>query len=385
MNDTNQQGDAIHRAIKGMEARGPAAISVGWAYMIAALLTVLPPIYIIGDPLGVLANLKLLDEFWIIFGDYFANGDLEISLRPLTWTAFFLSIGLLILAYRIRGTRQNMVAKSYGIEADNHMHCFFFGRGMNILFPFGPGDHGYVQALARGGADKEAAMSTAYYYRVFEMLSIIVFFSFGVILMGWYGSLLAILFSVTMFIVMTVMIRPLGRSDGGSGLLDALGLRTVSKATAAIFKTPSFAIKVLAVSVLALLVELLAITFMKRAFSSIPMELMLGQGVPMGGYFIALAVANLARVVPFTPGGMGVFEVSFVTTLSFFGAAPVEVAPIIMADGFFTNIIILAGMIIAIRKSDMPTVLGSWRAYFSTSARRIRGDQTDVSTAFATE
>lgn len=376
------RGRAVRTILSPDEERrsGLISVSVLLAYLVALALIVLPPFLIIGDPWGVATDLRFYDEIWVISGGVIDDGDYEVSARPFTWTPFIVAVFLIILAYRMRASRQIMIGRHFGIPdtVKNQVHSFFFGRGLNVLFPFGPGDLAIAQALVKNGADHKAATTTVFYYRVFEVLAVGAFLGLGLIISGWTGAGAPVLACVIIFFGVSFIIRPLGRFSGGGGWLHTLGFVKVFEALREIGRNPGLATRLFLTSVVALFIELIALFLIKNALSAGDIgsgdEYLLLDGVPFAAYIFALAVASLARIIPFTPGGMGIYEMSMVTVLVFFEAEETNAAATAMADGFVTNLIMLGGFFLALRSGSVPSAMGSWKGFFRQSVMRAKGE-----------
>ncbi len=358
---------------------GLLSTSVGWGYLFALLLALVPPIFIIGDPWGVATDLRVFDEFWVLSGGVIGDGDYFTSARPFGWVPFFMGVIAIVIAYRMRAGRQVMVGKHLGIPegVKNQVHSFFYGRGMNVLFPYGPADFVTAKALVKNGADHTAAIGTAYYFRVFEIVAILSFLGIGLIMSGWEGVGLPFLYCVGLFFFVCIAIRPLGRFQG-YGWLTTLGVASAFKALRTIGSDAGLATRLYLISLGAIGLELLGLFFLKSALSIGDMgdgsEYIMLDGVPFVGLVVALAVASLARIIPFTPGGMGVFELSMALTLTLFGADGTQAVATAMFDGFITNVILLFGLLFAVRSGGMPGILESWKAYFRHSVARVEGE-----------
>ena len=64
------------------------------------------------------------------------------------------------------------------------MSSYFFGRGLNLFFPFGPGELGTVRWLTDGGASSQAATRVVFQNRLFEVLAILLVVGGGSLYLG---------------------------------------------------------------------------------------------------------------------------------------------------------------------------------------------------------
>ncbi|MCH7750100.1 MAG: flippase-like domain-containing protein, partial [Acidobacteria bacterium] len=150
--------------------------------------------------LEMAANFRLLDELADLsivkvadVGSGFLEVDLDligVSNRTFAWAPFWLAIVFVSASLLLRGIRQRLLASRVGVPAavPTQVSSHFFGRGLNLFFPFGPGELGTVQCLVDGGASPDAARTVVLYNRLFEMLAIVVLLVAGFVYLGWEGA-----------------------------------------------------------------------------------------------------------------------------------------------------------------------------------------------------
>jgi uncharacterized protein (TIRG00374 family) len=98
-----------------------------------------------------------------------------------------------------------------------------------------------------------------------------------------------------------------------------------------------------------------------------------GEGLPIDGLIVAFGLANIAAVVPITPGGLGIVEGVYVPTLVWFGltrvTASLGVASYRLAQLFFP--ILLGGVLYLTLR------VGPWRIERQTQLKRLRDVASD--------
>ncbi len=97
---------------------------------------------------------------------------------------------------------------------------------------------------------------------------------------------------------------------------------------------------------------------------------------------MAIGIANLARVIPVTPGGTGIYELLLVSVLSLYGADNYASITVAILDGVFTNIVMLALFLPALFliRGSGPSIFESLGAFFRHSIKsnqKIHAQQTD--------
>ena len=326
----------------------PLGLSVFWAYLLGAALVAIPIFFLVPDPIGILANLRVVDELADMglvrdmdVGTGFIDGVPQVihhSKRPLAWNLITLSFVSIVIAYLTRGIRQRLLANHLGIPSSvsSQISSYFFGRGLNVVFPFGPGELGTTQQLVRNGADPERSTATVFYTRVFELSGVVVFLVIGLGLSGWGGSLVPFLLSAVVVAGLTWTTRPMGRgTDGGrsfaGALWDAVNGKRIVQAMREMSSAPSSSLGLVGLSAAALGFELAGLYLLKQGFST--REFLLLKDLPLSGLVMAIAVASLARIVPFTPGGMGFYELSMVAVFLAYGEDVTAGTTVAVLDG----------------------------------------------------
>ena len=363
-------------------------VSVAWGYALGVLLIIVPVFFVVEDPMSVLANLRIVDELADIgivrdmdVGYGFIDGVPEViahSQRPLVWNLLILSILSILAAYVLRGIRQHLIASYVGVPArtPNQFTSYFYGRGLNLLFPFGPGELGMVQGLVEGGVDEVAATTTIFYNRVFEIVGTVVFLLVGLVLSGWSGGLLPFLISIVVVVGLTWISRPMGDAAGnrnlGISLWRALnGPQIIAALGSAASRLPVLT-GLTALAVLALLLEVAGLYLLKQAFSTREFHLL--ADLPLSAFVMAIAVANFARIIPFTPGGAGFYELAMVAVFLAYGGDSHAGTTVAILDGVVTNLVMLALFLVTlVWRQGRPAILETWRSFAALSRARHRG------------
>lgn len=384
-------------------------LSVAWGYgfaivLIMFILTMLMPDADGPSPwdptafrqglIGMIANFRILDELADLsivkvadVGEGLLNVDLEaiaVSNRAFGWAPFYIALLCTGLGLFARAVRLRMLARHVGISSDvpGQMSAFFYGRGLNLFFPFGPGELGAIRTLTSNGAAEGAAATAVFHNRVFEILAIIGFLLWGFVYLGWGGAVEAFVWTAVLIAGVVSLTRPLGRgaAAGARGLIagawSAFGGDTLKRATGELARTPGFFLGVLALSLVAFGLEVFAFWSIKQAFSSPMDDYILMKNLAGVPFMIVVAVAGLARVIPYTFAGFGVVELVMVVMFWVFGEAFLGGTTVALLCALLLNGMTLALFLVALAVARCPSILETWHAFFERSVDRAAEELT---------
>ncbi len=382
-------------------------VSVVWSYAFAVLLLLF--IFVILAPertgpspwdgeavrastLELFANFRILDDLADLgfvkvadVGEGFVDVNLDlmvVSGRRFGWGPFYLAVLFVSLALLLRGLRQRILARHFGVHPSvkGQMSSYFFGRGLNLFFPFGPGELGTVQWLTDGGASSQAATRVVFHNRLFEVLAILLVVGGGSLYLGWGGAVLPVLWTLVFVVGIVSLIRPLGTagSDGRRFNLFAhvwsvFNGRALVAAGQQLVETPGFMIGVSLLSILTLELEVAGYWCLKQAFSSAMDDYWLMRGFEFVPFMMVVAVANFARVLPYTAASVGIYEIVSVGMFRVFGIQKfLAGATVSLLDSLLINGLTLIGFVVVLWLSTCPSVLETWRAFFARSLAHAR-------------
>lgn len=385
MSDEPAQSDA--------SGRGPVLeVSAILMYpLVAVLFAIL--IYLAG-PVEVAARLRILDflaDIDVVQVTDAGSGIIvvginvyEFARKPIRYDVAFFALVLVFGSLLVRGFRYSLIADNAGVDdsVTSIANTYYFGFGMNFLLPFGPGEYASVQALTDNGADPDAAVTTVYYTRLFEALALTTGVFIGLVGLGWNGALEPILITVAFLVVLTAILRPFGTGPADStpnrsgirGFLDWLNLTDVAHDLRRYFgQNPSHALRVFVVSVIAIYLEVTGFWFLKEAFST-PLFQLLGD-ITYVQFGLVVAAASFARVVPITPGGLGVTE-GLLVVLFHFGFEEGYLSPVVVGiiDATLFGLVTMALFAYARYHQDI-SVRNTWRSYMGYSRDRLTGER----------
>lgn len=377
-------------------------LSVVWGYVCALLLVVFILTILMPEADGpspwdpaafrkgmieLIANFRILDELADLsivkvadVGAGLLIVDLEqiaISNRKFGWAPLYVALAAAGLCLFLRAVRLRLLTRHLGVPSSvrGQLAALFFGRGLNLLFPFGPGELGTIQMLSNHGADPERAATAVFYNRVFEILAIAGFLLGGFVYLGWAGSIGPFIWTVILLAAVVSLTQPLGRGDRTARpsrvfgrLWAAFGGTAVVRASQELVERPAFFVSVLLLSLATFALEVAALWSIKQAFSSPMDDYILMKDLTMVPFMVVVSVAALARVVPHTFAGFGVVELVMVVMFRVFGQGFLGGTTVALLCGALLNGVTFVFFTMALWLSRCPSVLEIWQQFFMRSA-----------------
>ena len=377
-------------------------LSVFWSYVFALLLLAFLFFILVPDADGpspwdarafrsgmleLFANFRFLDELADLsivkvadVGDGFFTVDLDlisVSNRRFGWAPFYLALTFASIALLLRGVRQRLLAAHFAVSpgARNQVSSYFFGRGLNLFFPFGPGERGAVQSLTEGGASPEAAERIVFHNRLFEVLTTLLILAACLVYLGWNGAVVPALWALFLVIAVVSLSRPLGRAEEEgshwnvfSHVWAAFNGRALVDAAKALFRKPNFMLGVWALSVVAMGVEILGYWCIKQALSSPMDDYILMKDLGFIEFGIVITVANMTRVLPYTFASVGIYEIVSVAMFRVFDQGYLSGATVSLLDSLLINGLSLLAFVVVLALGRSPSVLETWREFFRQSS-----------------
>jgi len=381
-------------------------ISVAWGYGFAFLLIVFILTILVPDADGpspwdptafrkgmieMIANFRILDELADLsvvkvadVGEGILIVDLEqiaVSNRKFGYAPFYIALLCAGLCVFLRAVRLRLLGRRVGIPSSvkGQLGASFYGRGLNLFFPFGPGELGTIQTLVDNGAAADSAASAVYYNRVFEILAIAAFLIYGFLYLGWGGAVEPFVWTVLLIASVVSLTRPLGRGHALGGrprfirnIWEAFRGDTLREATTALLQTPGFFLAILGLSAVALGLEVFAFWSIKQAFSSPMDDYILMKDLTAVPFTIVVSVAALARVIPYTFAGFGIVELVMVVMFRAFDQGFLGGTTVALLCALLINGMTFLFFQIAVWVGRCPSILETWQMFFDHSVARAR-------------
>ena len=396
--------EPLTRASRRSMSEGPLAISVAWGYLFAILLIVFIMTILVPDAEGpspwdpvafrkgmieMIANFRILDELADLsivkvadVGEGWLNVDLEqigVSNRKFGSAPFYIALISAALCLFLRAVRLRLLARELGIPSSvrGQLSAFFFGRGLNLFFPFGPGELGTIQTLSDNGAPPSTAATAVFHSRVFEILSIAFFLLWGFIYLGWGGAVEASFWTVILIAGVVSLTRPLGRGSDVKGrfkfirnIWGAFRGNTLQQATRELLCTPSVFLGLMLLSVVAFGLEIVAFWNIKQAFSSPLDDYILMKDLMFVPFMIIVSVAGLARVIPYTFAGFGIVELVMVIMFRIFDQGFLGGTTVALLCALLLNGMTFVLFVMSVWFARCPSILETWHMFFDQSLAR---------------
>jgi uncharacterized membrane protein YbhN (UPF0104 family) len=381
-------------------------LSVVWGYAFGVLLFVFILAVLMPEPEGpspwdptafrkglieLIANFRILDELAAMgivkvadVGDGLLNVDLEmiaVSNRAFGWAPLFVAVAAALLCLVLRAVRLRLLTRHVGVSSSTtgQMSAYFYGRGLNLFFPFGPGELGTIRMLTEHGAPAAEATTAVFYNRVFELLALVAFLVAGFVYLGWGGAVETFIWTIVLIAGVVSLTRPLGRSRGGRGRFSPLSQvwrafrgDTLVAETGTLLRAPGFFLSVLVLSLVAFGCEVLAFWNIKQAFSSPMDDYVLMKDFAAVPFAMVITVAALARVIPYTVAGVGVVELVMVVMFRVFGEGYLSGTTVAVLCALLLNGVTFVLFLLASWLNRCPSMLDTWQAFFDHSAARAQ-------------
>ena len=139
--------------------------------------------------------------------------DAELFLRsqdPIDWTLVGIVVALYLLFWGVRALKFHGIARFLGMQGSlgEHSRAFWYGAGLNILYPFRLGNAATMVSCEAHGESRPLAGSAVYLQDVFVLFEIAVFASVGLALNGWTTWLGEIFWALVILGVAYLIMRP---------------------------------------------------------------------------------------------------------------------------------------------------------------------------------
>jgi uncharacterized membrane protein YbhN (UPF0104 family) len=352
--------DPIERGPEPRRRTGSFLLS----YVVAGLL--LLSLLHVGGVWYVLANTRVLDTLIrtgvVALTDADAGvvqgvPDLEVYLAsqdPIDWSMLLLAAGVFCAYWAVKSLQFHQLGRFTGAPGDAGVHAraYLYGLGVNRCLPFDLGDVAAADALENHGASRQEAARTVFLAHVMIIFEIAVFAAVGLWLVGVTGWLAMLFWSFVILAVAWFLVRPdRARVPYGSYL------RAVGRSMSVLANRPAVGIRVAVLSLIAFALEDVAAYVIAQAFTSENVILNVDNKL----LIMALVAGYIARLVPFTPGGIGQFEWAFAAALYAGGVGLPEAVTIAILDNavrYVTGTVVLWVMTLRYRSgTDLRRVL----------------------------
>jgi uncharacterized membrane protein YbhN (UPF0104 family) len=277
------------------------------------------------------------------------------SQDPIDWGMLALA-GLVFCGFwAVKSWQFHQLARFSGVPGDagEHSRAYLYGLGVNRVLPFDLGEAATADALVEAGAKREDAARAVFLAHVMIVVEVVIFATLAVFLLGLSDWLAMSFWAVVILVAAWFLARP-GRAGPGRGAYR----RAVTRALTLLTTRPSLGLRVLALSLVAFMLEDIAAYVITQAFTSENVILHVDNKV----LIMALVAGYVARLIAVTPGGIGQFEWAFAAALYLGGIGLPEAITIAILDSvvrYVTGTFVQLAMTLRYRsRTSMRRVLG---------------------------
>ncbi len=388
----------------GRKRGASLSLSVAWGYVFGFLLMAFLLLILIPEADGpspwdtiafraaileMFANFRLLDELADMgilrvadVGGGFLTVDLDllgVSNRSFGWAPFAVALSFVALSFFLRGLRQQFLANHFGFPHGTRGQTagYFFGRGVNLFFPFGPGDLATARVLDGGDGTSEGATDVVFYNRVFELSALFGILVLGLVYLGWGGAITALAGTVFLLAAAVSLTQPLGWSSSKSKgwnvfarLWHAFQGRELLNALARLSSKPGFLVGLLLLSGVAVSLEVVGYWSLKQAFSSPLDDYVLMSDLSFVRFAIVIVVAGVTRIIPYTFASFGLYETVSVVMFWVLGEGFLAGATVTFLDSILFSTLTLVFFVVSMRVASCPSVIETWNQFYQASVNR---------------
>jgi uncharacterized membrane protein YbhN (UPF0104 family) len=239
---------------------------------------------------------------------------------PVDWELIALAGLIFILVWAIKSLQFHGLARFCGIDGSfgQHARAYFYGHGINRLFPFDMGKVASASALEGQGVPLERAGQVVYLGGLFIIFETVTFALYGLATLGINRWLAEIAWPVIILIIAFLLTR--ARRGEGPGVRD--WLRTANTAVRALAREPGLQLRLAALSLVSFFLVEVGAYLISQAFTSANVIL----NIEFSVILMAVVGGYIARLIPFTPGGLGQWEWGFASALYVGGLGMPEAA-----------------------------------------------------------
>ncbi len=251
-----------------------------------------------------------------------------LSQDPVDWRLAAVVVALYFLFWGVRALKFHGIARHLGMTGGlaEHAKAFFYGTGLNILYPFRLGNIGTALACEAQGESRARANTANYTQDLFVLFEIAVFASLGLVLNGWATWLGQIFWALVILGAAYLLLRP--AQEGGVFLPGQATWSQTREIVRGLLEQPLILTKLALLSLLAFLIDDFTPYLISQAFTTDWVIL----NVPFSVIQMGVVAGYISRQVAVTPGGIGQWEWGFAMALYMGGVGMPEAATIALLE-----------------------------------------------------
>jgi uncharacterized membrane protein YbhN (UPF0104 family) len=322
-NVTNRIEVAIAAAAPAI-ADAPERRSLAAAFALPYLLAAIALVALVhfGGVWNVLANTRVLDllgrggiiaitdaDAGFIQGlpssDYYVA-----SQEAIDWELVLLAMGLFVFMWGALAIQFHGIAQFVGIQGTlgQHARAWFYGHGVNRILPYDAGKVATASVLEGQGAAPDKAAQAVFVGSLFVVFQVAVIAVYALTQVGFGTWVSELFWAAVILLVAYLMVRP-DRRDAAAARRQTR--RDAAQAVRALAREPARAAWLAVLGIGSILLLDAAIYALSQAFTTTIVVLSIeGSTLLMG-----VVAGYVARLIQFTPGGLGQWEWGFASAL----------------------------------------------------------------------
>jgi Lysylphosphatidylglycerol synthase TM region len=257
-----------------------------------------------------------------------------LATQPVDWELLLIAAGLFLLMWGLKAAEFHGLCRFVGLEGSmgQHARAWFYGHGVNRLVPYEAGQVAKAEVLEGQGGDPVRAAQAVHLSSLMMALQIGLLALYGLFAVG-FGTWFAQLFWAFVILgVAYLMVRP-DRKDARSARRESL--RASWGALQVLAQRPLTFLRLLLFGTLSILLVDAAAYAISQAFSNTTVIM----NVEGDNMLMAVIAGYIARLVQFTPGGLGQWEWGFAAALYVGGLGFPEAATIALLVTLFRYLV----------------------------------------------
>ena len=276
--------------------------------------------------------------------------DLKLYLKSqdlIKWGLVDTAALILILYFLTRAAQFHSIARYCGIEGSyiQHARIYLEGVGINRLLPFNRGNVTTASMFAVLGVPAERTSFALYLQSIFRVFEITVFALVGLFAVGWGAWLGQVFWALVILGVCYFFVRSSGRHRTPPLVIGTTG--DAGQAVRALLRSPWTLIKLCVLSLICFSIQVVTAYMIAMAFTSTYVIL----NVEFSVLLMGVVAANIAQLIPLTPGGLGLYEWGFATALYSGGVGLPECVAIAVLNSLvrFVDVMIILATVVMLR------------------------------------
>jgi uncharacterized membrane protein YbhN (UPF0104 family) len=257
-----------------------------------------------------------------------------LTQQPIDWELLLVAAVLFLGVWGMRAAEFHGICRFVGLDGTlgQHARAWFYGHGVNRLVPFEAGQVAKASVLEGQGADPVRAAQAVHLSSLMMVLQIGVLALYGLLMVGvgrWFSQLF---WGFVILLIAYLMTRP-ERAEARAARREAM--KAALGALQVLVQRPVTFLRLLLFGALSILLLDFAAYAISNAFSNTIVII----NIPGSSMLLAVIAGQIARLVQFTPGGLGQWEWAFAASLYVGGLGFPEAAAIALLVTLFRYVV----------------------------------------------